>query len=89
MCQASSNGCCYRVLHMCMNSCTGYCAHMVLSCQGPPQRSKLKYLASRFLRRDIQGGAHDSVQDARAAMDLVLLKIRWAMNIKLTAVEWM
>jgi hypothetical protein len=30
----------------------------------------------QFLKRSIQEGAHDSTQDALAAMDLALLKIR-------------
>lgn len=44
--------------------------------QGAPWRSKLKTLAERFLKRTIQTGSHDSIDDARAAMDLALLKIR-------------
>lgn len=44
--------------------------------KGPPMRSKLSYLADRHLKRLIQAGSHDSVQDAQAAMDLVLLKIK-------------
>lgn len=44
--------------------------------RGMPLRSSLKYLATRYLRRDIQGSAsgHDSVEDARAVLDLVKLK---------------
>lgn len=30
----------------------------------------------QFLKRAIQEGTHDSAQDAKAAMDLALLKIR-------------
>jgi hypothetical protein len=30
----------------------------------------------QFLKRNIQDGTHDSTQDAQAAMDLALLKIR-------------
>ena len=44
--------------------------------QGPPWKSALKILAQRYLRKHIQDGSHDSVDDARAAMDLVLLKIK-------------
>jgi hypothetical protein len=33
----------------------------------------------QFLKRTIQDGAHDSTQDARAAMDLALLKIKKGM----------
>jgi len=34
-----------------------------------------RYLPSKFLKRTIQAGEHDSAQDAQAAMDLALLKI--------------
>lgn len=44
--------------------------------KGPPARSALKVLAQRFLKRKIQEGSHDSVVDARTAMDLVHLKIK-------------
>jgi hypothetical protein len=43
---------------------------------GPPARCALRVLASKYLRRTIQQGAHDSAVDARAALDLVALKIR-------------
>ena len=49
--------------------------------QGPPLRSKLSYLADRYLKRVIQTGSHDSIQDAQAAMDLVLLKIRYVRRL--------
>jgi RNA exonuclease 1 len=45
--------------------------------RGLPLRSSLKFLARRYLQREIQkGGAdgHDSVEDARAVLDLVKLK---------------
>lgn len=45
--------------------------------RGLPLRSSLKFLANRYLKREIQkGGAdgHDSVEDARAVLDLVRLK---------------
>lgn len=45
--------------------------------RGLPLRSSLKYLANKYLKREIQkGGAdgHDSVEDALAVLDLVLLK---------------
>jgi len=45
--------------------------------RGLPLRSSLKFLANRYLKREIQkGGAdgHDSVEDARAVLDLVKLK---------------
>ena len=44
--------------------------------QGPPARCALRILAQRYLRRRIQAGSHDSVDDALAALDLVLLKIK-------------
>ena len=43
--------------------------------QGPPYKPSLKVLAERFLKRPIQQGSHDSIDDAKAAMDLALLKI--------------
>lgn len=45
--------------------------------RGLPLRSSLKFLANKYLRREIQtGGAtgHDSVEDAKAVLDLVKLK---------------
>jgi RNA exonuclease 1 len=45
--------------------------------RGLPLRSSLKFLSNKYLRREIQkGGAngHDSVEDARAVLDLVKLK---------------
>jgi len=45
--------------------------------RGLPLRSSLKYLANKYLKREIQtGGAngHNSVEDAQAVMDLVKLK---------------
>lgn len=47
-----------------------YCA-----AQGPPYKPALRILAERYLRRTIQQGEHDSVIDARAALDLVKLKL--------------
>jgi len=46
--------------------------------KGPPFRTALRRLTERFLKRTIQTGAdgHDSVEDARAAMDLAQLKFR-------------
>ncbi|KAG0606128.1 hypothetical protein M758_9G116100 [Ceratodon purpureus] len=45
--------------------------------RGPMCKPALRMLTGRYLRRKIQGdkAGHDSVEDARAAMDLVLLKI--------------
>jgi DNA polymerase III epsilon subunit-like protein len=47
--------------------------------RGHPYKQSLKFLARRFLERDIQtSGAqgHDSAEDARAALDLALLKLK-------------
>lgn len=44
--------------------------------QGPPYRSALRKLTEKFLKRQIQNGSHDSIDDARAAMELALLKFR-------------
>jgi len=42
-----------------------------------PHKMSLKSLASRLLKREIQiAYGHDSIEDARAAMDLVLYRIR-------------
>ena len=46
--------------------------------RGPPLKSSLKWLAQRYLSREIQRGhgstGHDSVEDARACLDLVKQK---------------
>jgi len=50
--------------------------------RGPPLKSSLKYLAQRYLSREIQkghgtmgpGAGHDSIEDARTCLDLVKLK---------------
>lgn len=46
--------------------------------RGPLFKPALRILASQFLERKIQcqGVGHDSIEDARAAMDLALLKIQ-------------
>ena len=47
--------------------------------RGPMCKPALRMLSARFLRRKIQGNhmsGHDSVEDAKAAMDLAWLKIR-------------
>eukprot|EP00850_Spirogloea_muscicola_P006918 SM000034S12672 [mRNA] locus=s34:116735:121941:+ [translate_table: standard] len=46
--------------------------------RGPPFRPALRVLSEKLLQRTIQDSqkGHDSVEDARAAMDLALLKIR-------------
>ena len=59
-----------------MHSLNGLCA------QGAPYRSALRVIAEKFLKRQIQAGSHDSADDARAAMDLTLLKIRRADSLE-------
>lgn len=46
--------------------------------QGGSHKTSLRVLAKKFLSREIQqsGFGHDSTEDARAAMELALLKIR-------------
>ncbi|GMI89540.1 hypothetical protein like AT5G25800 [Hibiscus trionum] len=46
--------------------------------RGGSYKSALRVLAKRFLSREIQqsGTGHDSIEDAKTAMDLALLKIR-------------
>ena len=46
--------------------------------RGPPMKSSLKWLAQKYLGREIQKGhgtqGHDSIEDARACLDLVKMK---------------
>lgn len=46
--------------------------------RGPPLKSSLKWLAQKYLKREIQKGhgtlGHDSVEDSRACLDLVKMK---------------
>lgn len=46
--------------------------------RGPPLKSSLKWLAQRYLNRDVQkghgGAGHDSIEDARTCLDLVKQK---------------
>lgn len=46
--------------------------------RGHPYKTALRVLARRFLCKEIQdsGNGHDSIEDARAAMELALLKFR-------------
>ncbi|TKY56040.1 Small RNA degrading nuclease 5 [Spatholobus suberectus] len=46
--------------------------------RGSSHKTALRFLAKRFLSREIQqsGNGHDSIEDARATMELALLKIR-------------
>ncbi|RMZ84492.1 hypothetical protein DV737_g1080, partial [Chaetothyriales sp. CBS 132003] len=50
--------------------------------RGLPLRSSLKFLTNKYLKREIQGSlqGHDSVEDARAALDLVILKCQKGPN---------
>ena len=56
--------------------------------RGPPLKSSLKYLARKHLGREIQKGhgtgGHDSIEDARACLDLVKFKcekgMAWGMS---------
>lgn len=43
--------------------------------RGPPFKSSLKYLTKQYLDRTIQEGEHDSVEDSKACLDLVKLKL--------------
>jgi len=43
--------------------------------RGLPFKSSLKYLANQYLKKTIQEGSHDSVEDAKACLDLVKLKL--------------
>ncbi len=52
--------------------------------RGPPYKSALRMLTQRHLKRSIQDGSHDSVADARAAMDLALLKIKHGGLVRFT-----
>ncbi|KAK7385072.1 hypothetical protein VNO78_30779 [Psophocarpus tetragonolobus] len=46
--------------------------------RGSSHKTALRFLVKRFLSREIQqsGNGHDSIEDARATMELALLKIR-------------
>jgi DNA polymerase III epsilon subunit-like protein len=43
---------------------------------GLPYRRSLKSLAKSYLKRDIQTGTHDSLEDARASLELVLCHVQ-------------
>lgn len=44
--------------------------------QYPDRKHSLKHITKRYLNRTIQDGSHDSVEDARAAMELALAKLQ-------------
>jgi RNA exonuclease 1 len=43
---------------------------------GLPKRWSLAFLASRFLKRTIQNGSHDSYEDGLACLDLLKFKLK-------------
>lgn len=51
--------------------------------RGSRYKTALRVLSRRFLSRQIQssGSGHDSIEDAMAAMELALLKIRHGKNL--------
>lgn len=55
--------------------CCGDTALLFGHPRGAPYKKKLKQLAKEFLDREIQGGSHDSIEDARAALDLFALRV--------------
>lgn len=65
------------------------CPHALYCMQGLPYRSALKVLALRFLKRKIQEGSHDSITDARTAMDLAQLKIRHGERLVAAGYGWL
>lgn len=50
--------------------------------RGPPYKSALKVLCRKFLKRSIQDGSHDSVVDARVALELAQLKIKHGARVR-------
>lgn len=69
-----------RLLDMQHAECDSWTASIetaVMGMQGPPYRSALRKLTEKYLKRQIQNGSHDSIDDARAAMELALLKFRY------------
>ena len=46
-------------------------------------KTKLRVLAKKFLAREIQmsESGHDSIEDAKAAMDLALMKIKYGKRL--------
>ena len=49
--------------------------------RGPGYKSSLRYLAREYLDREIQCETHDSVEDAKACLDLVKLKLEHGIHI--------
>jgi len=52
--------------------------------RGPPYKASLRWLTQRFLKREIQNAGavsgHDSIEDARACLDLLKLKLEKGEN---------
>jgi hypothetical protein len=48
----------------------------------------LRYLSDKFLKRPIQQGSHDSLEDAKAALDLVKLKIKHGDGLTWHGLKW-
>lgn len=46
----------------------------------PTYKHSLKYITKKYLHKDIQFGAHDSIEDARACMELVCKKMERGIN---------
>jgi hypothetical protein len=59
-----------RLVHRCCADTSVLYPHP----QGAPYKRGLRDLAQMFLKTDIQGGHHDSVEDARVALQLFKLK---------------
>ena len=63
--------CCLKIFHQRIIDTSVLYKHP----EYPTYKHSLKYIAKKYLQKDIQFGAHDSVEDAKTCMELVLLKI--------------
>ena len=63
-----------RLIHMSVIDTALIFSHL----RGPPYKPALKWLCEKFLGKEIQGkeSGHDSIEDARSAMELVNLKLK-------------